>query len=237
MPVASRRVPWPLLAKLAVGACVQPALYALLLFGPAGTFTWPRAWVFIGVVAVAGVASLAVLARHDTGLLAERLKPPIQRGQPAADKVVITLLLIAYLAAVASIPVDVFDLHVLPPPPSWLSALGLVFLVAGWCVVTWVMRVNAFAAPVVKHQEERHQYVVDTGPYAVVRHPMYAGAVPLMLGLPLWLGSTAGALAALLPIATLMARIAIEERFLRRELRGYEDYTRRVRYRLVPGVW
>ena len=237
MPISSRRARWPLLAKLALGVSVQPALFGLLLFGPAGTLAWPRAWVLLAVVAVAGVVSLAVLARHDTGLLAERLKPPIQRGQPTADKIVLVVFLAAYLAAVVFVPLDVFELHVLPTPAPWLSGAGLVLFVAGWGLLTWAMRVNAFAAPVVKHQEERHQRVVDTGPYAVVRHPMYAGAVPLMLGLPLWLGSTAGALVAILPILTLAMRIGVEERFLRRELAGYEAYTRRVRWRLVPGVW
>jgi protein-S-isoprenylcysteine O-methyltransferase Ste14 len=147
------------------------------------------------------------------------------------------LFLAAYLGATVFVPLDVFELRALPPPPPWLAAVGLVVFIAGWGLLTWAMRVNAFAAPVVKHQEERHQRVVDTGPYAVVRHPMYAGAVPLVLGLPLWLGSTAGALVAILPILMLVVRIGIEERFLRRELAGYEDYVRRVRWRLVPGVW
>ena len=78
---------------------------------------------------------------------------------------------------------------------------------------------------------------MDTGPYAVVRHPMYAGAAPLIVGMGLWLGSYAGALLAAVPIAVLVLRIKTEERLLRRELRSYEDYTRRVRWRIVPFVW
>jgi protein-S-isoprenylcysteine O-methyltransferase Ste14 len=89
----------------------------------------------------------------------------------------------------------------------------------------------------VRHQEERRQVVVDRGLYAVVRHPMYAGAIPLSIGMPLWLGSYAAALAAVVPIAILVVRILVEERFLRRELPGYEEYTRKVRWRMVPGVW
>lgn len=237
MPISSRRARWSRLATLVLGVCVQPALFALMLFGPVGTFAWPRAWVLIGIVGVASVVSLAVLMRDDSGLLAERLKPPIQRGQPTADKVVTMLFLAGYLAAIVFVPLDVFAWHVLPPPPLAVAAAGLLLFLAGWFLLTWAMHVNAFAAPIVKHQAERHQHVVDTGPYAIVRHPMYAGAVPLMLGLPLWLGSTAGALVAFLPILVLGARIAIEERFLRRELHGYDAYTRRVRWRLVPGVW
>jgi len=228
---------WPLAAKLVLGCCVQPVLFALLLFGPVGTFAWPRAWILIAIVAVVTIVSVVVLAREDSGLLAERMKPPLQRGQPFADKVLVTVFLLEYLAAIAFVPVDVFELRLLPPPAPAVAALGLALFLAGWWIVTAAMRANAFAAPVVKHQEERHQRVVDAGPYALVRHPMYAGAVLLFLGLPLWLGSTAGALVALLPILTLAARIGIEERFLRRELAGYDGYTRRVRWRLVPGVW
>jgi protein-S-isoprenylcysteine O-methyltransferase Ste14 len=84
---------------------------------------------------------------------------------------------------------------------------------------------------------EQKQRVVDTGPYAVVRHPMYAGAAMLIVGLPLWLGSIAATLVALAPIAVVALRAVFEEQFLRRELAGYEDYMRRVRWRLVPRVW
>jgi protein-S-isoprenylcysteine O-methyltransferase Ste14 len=237
MSIASRRRSWSLLVKLALGSCVQPALFALLLFGPVGTFAWPRAWVLIATVAVATVVSVVVLARVDTGLLAERMKPPLQRGQPLADKIFVSVFLLAYLAAIAFVPLDVFALRLLPPPPPALSAAGLVVFLAGWLIVTAAMRANAFAAPVVKHQAERGQRVVDTGPYAVVRHPMYAGAVLLMIAVPLWLESTAGTLFALVPALLLMVRIAIEEAFLRRQLAGYDAYTTRVRWRLVPGVW
>jgi protein-S-isoprenylcysteine O-methyltransferase Ste14 len=237
MSASFRPSRWPLFAKLILGSALQPALFTLLLFAPAGTFAWRRAWVLIAVVASATVGSVLALARGDQGLLEERLKPPIQRGQPAADKVVVVLLLAEFVAAIAFVPLDVFELRLLPPPAPWLSAAGLALFLAGWALVTWTMRVNAFAAPVVKHQQERHQHVIDTGPYAVVRHPMYVGAVLLLIGLPLWLESAAGALLAVLPILTLAVRIAIEERFLRRVLPGYEAYTTRVRYRLVPGIW
>jgi protein-S-isoprenylcysteine O-methyltransferase Ste14 len=79
--------------------------------------------------------------------------------------------------------------------------------------------------------------VVDSGVYGVVRHPLYAGTLPLMVGMPLWLESYAAALLAVVPIGTLVVRILIEERFLRRELKGYDAYMKKVRYRLIPYVW
>ena len=100
--------------------------------------------------------------------------------------------------------------------------------------MTFALRANAFAAPVVKHQEERHQTVVDTGVYGAVRHPMYAGAVLMIIGMALWLESNAAALLASAPIGILVLRILAEEQFLRKELQGYDAYTKRVRYRLIP---
>ena len=88
-----------------------------------------------------------------------------------------------------------------------------------------------------KHQEERHQTVIATGVYGAVRHPMYAGAVLLLVGMPLWLESYAAALLASVPIGTLALRILVEEQFLRRALKGYAAYTERVRYRLIPFLW
>lgn len=104
-------------------------------------------------------------------------------------------------------------------------------------MIALAMRENAFAAPIVKLQGERGQVVVETGPYRIVRHPMYAGAIPLMVGMALWLGSCAGALLAAVPISIIMLRVLTEERLLRRELPGYRDYARKVRWRMVPLVW
>jgi protein-S-isoprenylcysteine O-methyltransferase Ste14 len=170
-------------------------------------------------------------------LLKERFKPPIQKGQPLSDKIIVLLLLTTFCGLVAFIPVDVFRLHLIRKPVPLVSSLGLILFIAGWWIISLAFRENAFAAPVVKHQEERHQTVVSTGVYSIVRHPMYAGAVLLLIGMPLWLESYAAALLALVPLGTLVLRILIEEKFLRQKLEGYDAYTRRVRYRLIPFLW
>lgn len=99
------------------------------------------------------------------------------------------------------------------------------------------MKANPFAVPVVRLQKERHQRVIDTGVYAIVRHPMYAGFVPMVVGPALWLESYVAALVAIVPIAVLAVRSVFEERFLKRELKGYNAYSEKVRYRLIPFVW
>ncbi len=170
-------------------------------------------------------------------LLRERLKPPFQRGQPLSDKVVLAILILTFYGMVVFAALDIFRLHLMSTPPIHIQVLGLVLFFIGWSIAWAGLRENAFAAAVVRHQEERHQTVVDTGAYGIVRHPIYAGGALLIIGLPLWLGSYAAALFAIIPIASLMVRIAIEERLLIRELDGYNDYTYRVRYRIVPFLW
>src|SRR3989442_14238198 len=211
--------------KLIVGVIFNVAIFGALLFFPAGTLDWWRAWVFLGVVFVGTVASTVSVFRVNKDLLEERFKPPVQKGQPLADKIVVVLLIAAFVGLLVFIPLDVFRFHLVAKPGTFVSSLGLVLFVAGWWIMTLALRENAFAAPVVKHQEENQQRVIDSGVYGVVRHPMYAGGVPLLVGLPLWLEAYAAALLASVPIGTLALRILVEEQFLSRELRGYAAYT------------
>jgi protein-S-isoprenylcysteine O-methyltransferase Ste14 len=223
--------------KLVLSITFNVAIFALLLFLPAATLDWCRAWVFLGVVFVGMVGAAVSLPGGRAGLLKERLKPPIQKGQPLADKIILVLLFVAFSGMIVFIPLDVFRFHLMGKPGTLVSSLGLALLIAGWWIAYLALRENAFAALVVKHQEERQQTVIDTGVYSIVRHPTYAGGVLLMVGLPLWLESYPAALLASVPVATLVLRILFEEGFLRRELRGYEAYMERVRYRLIPFVW
>jgi protein-S-isoprenylcysteine O-methyltransferase Ste14 len=223
--------------KLIVSIISNVAIFAVLLFLPAATLDWWRAWLFIGVVFVGGVASLVGLFPGHKELLGERLKPPMQKGQPLADKIVLVLYLTTFFGSIAFIPVDVFRFHLMSKPGTFVSSLGLALLIAGWWIAYLALRENAFAAPVVKHQEERQQTVIDTGVYSIVRHPLYAGGILLMVGAPLWLESYPAAVLASVPIATIALRILFEERFLRREVKGYQAYTEKVRYRLIPFLW
>ncbi|MCC7253758.1 isoprenylcysteine carboxylmethyltransferase family protein [Hyphomicrobium sp.] len=121
--------------------------------------------------------------------------------------------------------------------PAWLKLTGALGIVAGLYLNHIALLANTFAAAVVKIQTERKQQVVSTGPYAYVRHPMYAGAIPLLLGTPLLLGSWWGVATGVVLIGLLAWRAVLEEETLARELEGYAAYAARVRYRMVPGVW
>ncbi len=226
-----------MLRKTLVSVIIQLAFFGGLPFAVAGTLDWWREWVFVGVVCVATAATMLAVFPGREDLLRERFKPPVQKGQPVADRVVLLGLLVSFVGEIVLIPLDVFRLHLLSAPGRVAAALGLVLFAEGWWITALALRENTFAAPVVRLQRERGHALVDTGVYSVVRHPMYAGGILLFVGMPLWLESYAATLAAAVPIAFIAARVHFEERFLRRELSGYEEYTQRVRSRLIPGVW
>jgi len=206
-----------------------------LLFASAGTLHWPSAWVLLATSALLGPLCGWWLYRIDPALLAERLRPVLQRDQPAADKMFMTVFVVAMLAWLCAMGLDRRIQS--SEMPVAFQVLGLVLFLASTLFTMWVFRENSFAAPVVKLQTERAQHVISTGPYAYVRHPMYSGMVLFFTGVPLLLGSWWGLAMIPLFIALFAVRIPIEERTLREGLPGYADYAARVRYRLVPGVW
>lgn len=219
----------------AVSLILTVAIFGGLLFAPAGTLHWWRAWVLLGAVFLATLATIVTLYPGNEALLEERFKPPLQESQPWQDKLLVSLFLLEFFGLLVFIPLDVFRFHLLSRPGPLTSGVGLLIFLAGWTVIVLAMKANRYAAPVVKRQRE--QQVVDTGVYGLVRHPMYLGALLILAGMSLWLESWAGTVVAVLPAVTLALRAREEERFLCRELPGYDAYRRRVRYRLVPYLW
>jgi protein-S-isoprenylcysteine O-methyltransferase Ste14 len=224
-------------ARRIAGVLFNVVIFGVLLFGPAGTIDWWRAWVFLGVVLITTVLTMVTTFRGNEELLNERFKPPIQKDQPLTDKIILTLFVTLFFGLVVMIPLDVFRWHWLAGPGAFASVIGLALFVGGWWLIAISLKANPFAAPVVKYQADRQQAVIASGPYRLIRHPMYAGGVLIMIGMPLWLGSYFAALFAALPILALAIRIVFEEQFLQRELRGYGDYAAKIRYRLLPFLW
>lgn len=224
-----------MIAKLLLQNVIWIAAMGALLFAPAGTLHWPAAWVYLGTVAILGVACGWWLARTDPALLAERMHPMMQKNQPAADKIFMLVFGFAALIWFVAIGLDarMHASHV----PFALQALGMAMLLVSTGFVMWVMRTNSFASPVVKLQTERGHRVISTGPYAFVRHPMYSGSLLFFIGAPLLLGSWWGVVIAPLFAVLFAIRAKIEERALIAGLPGYADYTKRVHYRLLPGLW
>lgn len=208
----------------------------LLLFFAAGNWQWAQAWAFLAIFAVGSIAFSVWLLRRDPALLASRLGPLVQRGQPIWDRIFLLTFILIWCGWLVLMALDAQRWHTSDIPPS-LNIVGGALVVAGFLATVLVFRENSFAAPVVRVQAEREQRVIDTGPYAFVRHPMYASAVLYLAGMPMLLGSWYGLLIVPLMIAGMAPRAVFEERLLERELPGYADYMTRVRYRLIPGVW
>jgi protein-S-isoprenylcysteine O-methyltransferase Ste14 len=210
-------------------------LLGALLFVPAGTLHWPGAWVFLAFMLASGLGFGGWLAKNSPELLAERMRSPVQPDQPAADK-----KLLAVFLAVVLIWFITMGLEERFHPgrmPVALQALGLVILALSFAGSAWVFRENSFAAAVVRVQSERGHHVISTGPYALVRHPMYSAAIPFMIGIALLVGSWWGVAISPIWIILFGVRTLIEEQTLTTGLPGYADYAARVRYRLLPGVW
>ena len=225
-----------MIKALFVRTAVQTGGIALILFGSAGTPHWPGAWLFLGTSVLLGIGGGLWLAQHHPDLLAERLKPLMQKQQPRADKIFIVALwatAVVWLIVMGLDAVRYQTSHI----PAWVQMIGFMLMLLAFGGAFSVMLENTFAAPVIKVQQERGHHVVTTGLYAYVRHPMYAAIIPFFVGLPLLLGSWWGLAFAPLFIALFAIRAVIEERTLLPSLKGYRDYVARVRYRLIPGIW
>lgn len=208
------------------------------MLASAGTFAWWRAWVLLAVLLSVRTLGAFVVARINPMLVRERAALPMHRHQPPMDRLLLlSVLATGFLGLPALAGADVFRWHLLPSPASVVSAFGLALFTSGWVLKQCALRANAFATTVVRLQAERGHAVADTGVYAIVRHPFYAADPLILIGLGLWLESYFAAACAVIPIALMVLRLQVEERFLRRELPGYQDYTLRVPHRLIPGVW
>ncbi len=211
-------------------------VFAVLLFGPAGTLAWPAAWACRILFFAPLLLITRALARDDPALLEERMKPLIQKGQPLWDKHIMASFVLLSFGWLILMGFDAgrFRWSAMPAGLQWLGAAGI--LISMW-TFSRTVQANPFLANVAKIQTERSHEVVTKGPYGFVRHPLYAAILLLLPSAALILGSWLG-LAAAIPLAgVLVLRTAVEDRELHPRLEGYGDYAQRVRYRLVPGVW
>src|SRR5262249_22796797 len=206
---------------------------AALLFVPAGTLDYWQGWLFMAGVIVASGAITLCLGIHSPKTLERRLKGGPGARKKAGPKSIMHFARAGFTAVLVFPALDHrFGWSAVPASVSVLAdaLIALTFL-----FTFFVFRENSYGASTIQIAEG--QTVVSTGPYALVRHPMYAGALVMLIGIPLALGSWWGLLALLLILPVLIWRLLDEERFLRQNLSGYADYQTKVKYRLVPFVW
>ena len=226
--------PSPLLVVRSIlRIAIVNGLMTWALFWAAGTTAWPEAWWCMGLLFMGLAGSVLVLWRANPELIVARRG--FGEGTKPWDFVMIAILITgtAVLVWVAGFDKR-YDWTLLP---GWISLLGDLLMLAGIAGAAWAQSVNRHFEPSVRIQHDRAHTVVDSGPYAIVRHPGYAAGAMILIGMALALGSLWALLPAALVIASIAVRTALEERVLRAELPGYADYTRRVTYRWIPGVW
>jgi len=213
------------LRRVALGILI-PSLTLLAVSG-----RWQDAWLwaFIAIWAAAVTYGLLII---DDDLAKERFRPPT-RGADSSALRIIRLLAVGQLIVGA---LDIGHWH-LTAVPSWLRVVGLIGMAAGFALVFHSMAANRFFSAVVRIQNDRGHTVVDRGPYAVIRHPGYAGMITSVPLSALAIGSWIGVALAVLYSALIFRRVFFEDAFLRSNLAGYADYAHRVPYRLVPGLW
>jgi len=210
-----------------------PALLLLL----SGDWLWVEGWIFSVWFTVLCFSTIIHLYRHDPALLAERYKKPGTGNQKGWDRYVVAGLLLGFIAWIVIMPLDAKRYGWTVYLPLWVKVLGFIALLLSFFFFYRSYADNTFVSALVRIQAERKQRVVSTGVYSIVRHPMYLGGILLFIGAPLLLGSLYGLIIGLAMFFLLAGRILGEEKMLVDELEGYEDYKKKVRYRLFPYIW
>jgi protein-S-isoprenylcysteine O-methyltransferase Ste14 len=206
---------------------------AALLFVPAWTLDYWQGWIFMAVFVGASAATTVYLARNNLTLLERRMRvgPKAETGR--TQKIAVSFAIAGFIALLVFSALD--HRFGWSPVPAVVSLAGDALIALGFLFILLVLKENPYAASTIQIAED--QRVVSTGPYALVRHPMYAAALLLIVGTPLALDSWWGLSVIVLMMPALIWRLLDEERFLTRRLAGYAEYAHRVRFRLIPFVW
>ncbi len=194
-----------------------------------------RAWLLLAVLLCTRLIASLLVFRANPEIIPARESSVFQPGQPFLDRVLLLSFMASFAGIISLASADGFRLHLLGSISRLVSGVGLPLFAFGWAIAAWAVAANGFALTVVRPQDG--QVVVTAGPYRHVRHPIYLGAALVMAGECLWLRSPMALVASALPMAILVARIHLEERFLTEHTPGYGDYAVRVPFRLLPGVW
>jgi len=223
--------------KYWVGSIITYLLIALVLMICGWDIGWWQGWLYSVLIVAAGIVPRILAEKRHPGLLAERVKFGKDQGVKSWDEVLAPLMAVSVtfpLVIVAGL-----DHHFgwSPVFPTWLNILGFILIVLGYTFAGWALAENRFFSSMVRIQTDRGHMVCDSGPYRIVRHPGYAGNILALPGIVLALGSVWTIIPVIVALIIAVIRTALEDKTLQKELPGYRDYVRRVRYRLIPGVF
>ncbi len=222
-------------AKLVLRALIGLPLMAAILFIPAGSLRFWQGWALLTLMVVSGLVFVIYFYKRDPRFLESRL---LMREKISEQKLIMKLTRLVFFSSYLLAGLDYrvgWSRRFLRPVPLWLTVLSLVLVLGSYLFLFWVFHVNRFAASII--QVGAGQAVISTGPYRIVRHPMYFGMIVMWLFIPLALGSYFAWPTFALLIPGIVLRLLNEERVLRRELPGYAEYCLRTRFRLIPFLW
>ena len=220
-----------------IGLVVVYLFIPLVLLVCGGDFGWWQAWVYSLLIVAAGIGGRIWAERRHPGLLAERQNIEKIQSAKAWDKVLAPLMALSLVFPLVIVAGLDHRCGWSPVFPLWLIVLGFILISLGYAFAVWALVENRFFSSVVRIQADRGHVVCDSGPYRIVRHPGYAGNILPLLGIVLALGSVWTLIPAVVALIIAVIRTALEDQTLQEELPGYRDYARRVRYRLIPGIY
>ncbi|WP_413910315.1 methyltransferase family protein [Desulfobacula sp.] len=212
-------------------------LIPLILFICGGDLGWWQAWLYSILILAAGIGGRMWAEQRHPGLTAERQNIEKIKTAKAWDKVLAPLMAVSLVFPMVIVAGLDHRFNWSPEFPLWLSVVGFLFIAFGYSFAAWAFVENRFFSSVVRIQTDRGHVVCDTGPYRFVRHPGYAGSIVPLFGIVLALGSVWSMIPAAVATIIAVIRIVLEDQTLQEELPGYRDYTQRVRYRLIPGIY
>jgi protein-S-isoprenylcysteine O-methyltransferase Ste14 len=219
--------------KAAVGLLQLLVAMAAMIFLPVWTFDYWQGWVFLAVFFASVLAITLYLMKNDPKLLERRTTAGPGAERRKRQNVIQSLATLAFIAMFVVSALD--HRFAWSTVPAYINVLGDLLVVLGLYFVFLVFKENSFTSGII--EVASGQRVISTGPYALVRHPMYIGALVMLAGVPLALGSRWGLLALVPMTLVIVFRLIDEEKFLAKNLAGYSDYQSRVRHRLLPLIW
>ena len=223
--------------KTFFGVLFQTTLLGIFLFLPALTLNWPDALLFLTIHFVITILASAYMLIVKPASIEARMNYNSET-QPKEDRLATFLMLSAIVVGLSLAPIDFFHLSLSSSFDGIIKNIGLVIYVTGMLMVMASMNANEFAETIVNIQEERGQRVIETGIYSMVRHPMYTGFIFFITGVNIWLGTYLSLLLSLVFLGiALKSRISIEEKTLLKDLNGYDEYCRKVKYRIIPYLF
>jgi len=223
--------------KYWIRSIITYLLIPLVLLISGWDFGWWQGWLYSALIVITGIGPRMWAEKRHPGLLEERGKLGKDQNVKSWDKVLAPLMALSLsflLVVVAGL-----DHHFgwSPVFPIWLNILGFILIVTGYAFAGWALAENRFFSTMVRIQTDRGHTVCDSGPYRIVRHPGYAGNVLALPGMVLAFGSVWTIIPVIVALIIAFIRTTLEDKTLQEELPGYQDYARRVHYRLIPFVF